>query len=149
MFLAYLLYVIDSLLSSGLVDGSKLCFLGLVGVQLEGRVLHWSVWAPGPCGCLGGVGFRDIVVDSAKGVLAPTCVSENCSHPESLTANVLRLSDGFPGRKSTTGTETDMIDSYIHIYKYTYECGSKLNTGGYAGFGPCFHLPGFQFGTVF
>ena len=27
--------------------------------------------------------------------------------------------------------------------------GSKLNRRGYAGFGPCFHLPGFQFGTGF
>ena len=26
-------------------------------------------------------------------------------------------------------------------------CGSKLNRRGYAGFGPCFHLPGFHFGT--
>ena len=25
-------------------------------------------------------------------------------------------------------------------------CGSKLNRRGYAGFGPCFHLPGFHFG---
>ena len=29
------------------------------------------------------------------------------------------------------------------------ECGSKLNRRGYAGFGPCFHLPGFHFGTGF
>ena len=28
-------------------------------------------------------------------------------------------------------------------------CGSKLNSRGYAGVGPCFHLPGFQCGTVF
>ena len=28
-------------------------------------------------------------------------------------------------------------------------CGSKLNKRGYAGFGPCFHLPGFHFGTGF
>ena len=28
-------------------------------------------------------------------------------------------------------------------------CGSKLNRRGYAGFGPCFHLPGFHFGTGF
>ena len=28
-------------------------------------------------------------------------------------------------------------------------CSSKLNRRGYAGFGPCFHLPGFHFGTVF
>ena len=29
-------------------------------------------------------------------------------------------------------------------------CGSKLNDRrGYAGFGPCFHLPGFHFGTGF
>ena len=26
-------------------------------------------------------------------------------------------------------------------------CGSKLARRGYAGFGPCFHLPGFHFGT--
>ena len=26
-------------------------------------------------------------------------------------------------------------------------CGSKLSRGGYAGSGPCLHLPGFQFGT--
>ena len=26
-------------------------------------------------------------------------------------------------------------------------CGSRLNRRGYAGFGPCFHLPGFHFGT--
>ena len=30
-----------------------------------------------------------------------------------------------------------------------YGCGSKLNRRGYAGFGPCFHLPGFHFGTGF
>ena len=28
-------------------------------------------------------------------------------------------------------------------------CGSKLNRRGYAGIGPCFHLPGFRFGTGF
>ena len=28
-------------------------------------------------------------------------------------------------------------------------CGSKLNRRGYAGFGPCFHLQGFHFGTFF
>ena len=28
-------------------------------------------------------------------------------------------------------------------------CGSKLTRRGYAGFGPCFHLPGFHFGTGF
>ena len=28
-------------------------------------------------------------------------------------------------------------------------CGSKLNRRGYAGFGPCFHSPGFHFGTGF
>ena len=28
-------------------------------------------------------------------------------------------------------------------------CGSKLNRRGYAGFGPCFHLPGIHFGTGF
>ena len=28
-------------------------------------------------------------------------------------------------------------------------CGSKLNRRGYAGFGPCFHLPGFHVGTGF
>ena len=28
-------------------------------------------------------------------------------------------------------------------------CGSKLNKRGYAGFGPCFHLPGFHFATGF
>ena len=27
--------------------------------------------------------------------------------------------------------------------------GSKLNRRGYAGFGPCFHLPGFHFGRGF
>ena len=27
--------------------------------------------------------------------------------------------------------------------------GSKLNRGGYAGFGPCFHLPGFHLGYRF
>ena len=31
----------------------------------------------------------------------------------------------------------------------TCGCGSKLNRRGYAGFGPCFHLPGFHFGTGF
>ena len=28
-------------------------------------------------------------------------------------------------------------------------CGSKLNRRGYAGFGPCFHLPGFHLVPVF
>ena len=28
-------------------------------------------------------------------------------------------------------------------------CGSKLYRRGYAGVGPCFHLPGFHFGTGF
>ena len=32
---------------------------------------------------------------------------------------------------------------YFHL---TNGCGSKLNRRGYAGFGPCFHLPGFHFG---
>ena len=30
-----------------------------------------------------------------------------------------------------------------------YGRGSKLTGRGYAGFGPCFHLPGFHFGTGF
>ena len=30
-----------------------------------------------------------------------------------------------------------------------YGSGSKLNRRGYAGFGPCFYLPGFHFGTGF
>ena len=30
-----------------------------------------------------------------------------------------------------------------------YGCGVKSNRRGYAGFGPRFHLPGFQFGTGF
>ena len=30
-----------------------------------------------------------------------------------------------------------------------YGCGSKLNRRGYAGFGPCFHAPRFDFGTGF
>ena len=30
-----------------------------------------------------------------------------------------------------------------------YGCGLKLHSRGYAGVGPCFHLPGFLFGTVF
>ena len=28
-------------------------------------------------------------------------------------------------------------------------CGSKFNRRGYAGVGPCFHLPEFHFGTGF
>ena len=35
------------------------------------------------------------------------------------------------------------------IYQSINGCGSKLNRRGYAGFGPCFHFPGFHFGTVF
>ena len=35
------------------------------------------------------------------------------------------------------------------VVKGSYGCGSKLNRRGYAGFGPCFHLPGFHFGTGF
>ena len=30
----------------------------------------------------------------------------------------------------------------------TNGCGSKLNRRGYAGVGPCVHLPGFQFGIL-
>ena len=30
-----------------------------------------------------------------------------------------------------------------------FGCGSKFNRRGYADFGPCFHLPGFHFGTGF
>ena len=33
----------------------------------------------------------------------------------------------------------------IHPYGY----GSKLKSRGYAGFGPCFHFPGFHFGIGF
>ena len=32
---------------------------------------------------------------------------------------------------------------------FTYGCGSKLNRRGCAGFGPCFHFPGFHLGTGF
>ena len=28
------------------------------------------------------------------------------------------------------------------IVMFLHGCGSKLNRRGYAGFGPCFHLPG-------
>ena len=31
----------------------------------------------------------------------------------------------------------------------SFGCGSKLNRRGYADFGPCFHFPGFHFGTGF
>ena len=31
----------------------------------------------------------------------------------------------------------------------SFGCGSKLNRRGYAGFGPCFHLPRFHFGSGF
>ena len=33
--------------------------------------------------------------------------------------------------------------------KLPHGCGSKLNRRGYAGFGLCFHLPGFHFGAGF
>ena len=33
--------------------------------------------------------------------------------------------------------------------KAKYRYGSKLNHQGTAGFGPCFHLPGFHFGYIF
>ena len=33
--------------------------------------------------------------------------------------------------------------------KKTCRCGSKLSRRGYAGFGPCFHFPGFHLGTGF
>ena len=39
------------------------------------------------------------------------------------------------------------IHTYMYIYIYICGCGSKLKSLGYAGFGPCFHLPGFRFGT--
>ena len=32
-------------------------------------------------------------------------------------------------------------------WKLRNGCGSKLNSRAYAGFGPCFHLPGFHFVT--
>ena len=35
------------------------------------------------------------------------------------------------------------------VYALPCWCGSILNRRGYAGFGPCFHLPGFHFGTGF
>ena len=38
--------------------------------------------------------------------------------------------------------------SHVHA-PLTLGCGSKSNSRGYAGFGPCFHLPGFHFGTSF
>ena len=34
-------------------------------------------------------------------------------------------------------------------YKGLHGCGSKFNRRVYAGFGPCFHLPEFHFGTGF
>ena len=37
--------------------------------------------------------------------------------------------------------------SHKIVNNYPYGCGSKLNRRGYAGVGPCFHLPGFHFGT--
>ena len=33
------------------------------------------------------------------------------------------------------------------LSRHTSGCGSKLNRRGYAGFGACFHFPGFHFGT--
>ena len=35
------------------------------------------------------------------------------------------------------------------IALWLFGCGSKFTRRGYAGFGPCFHLPGFHFGTGF
>ena len=43
--------------------------------------------------------------------------------------------------------ETPNVHIYIYIYGPSYGCGSKLNRRGYAGVGPCFHLPGFHFGA--
>ena len=38
---------------------------------------------------------------------------------------------------------------YLSQGSEQYGCGSKLNRRGYAGVGPCFHLPGFHFGAGF
>ena len=42
-----------------------------------------------------------------------------------------------------------VVVMYIKQLGWIYGCGSKLNERGCAGFGPCFHLPGFHFGTGF
>ena len=54
---------------------------------------------------------------------------------------------------STTSPQSeanpDLSEYGKAFYIWVYGRGSKLNRRGYAGFGPCFHLPGFHFGTGF
>ena len=46
-------------------------------------------------------------------------------------------------------TESTKVCKRAWVLNTSYGCGSKLNRRGYAGVGPCFHLPGFHFGTGF
>ena len=62
--------------------------------------------------------------------------------------------DRFAGSlkfRESLGDPAEQLDEYDNhnIMQDTCGCGSKLNSGDYAGFGPCFHLPGFHFGTGF
>ena len=63
---------------------------------------------------------------------------------------------GSHGRSSSGVVRGVLRCSRIWVFKlggtrcgFPFGCGSKLNSWGYAGFGPCFHLPGFHLGTSF
>ena len=47
----------------------------------------------------------------------------------------------FPAKAST--------DGHVVSFEFPDGCGSKFTRRSYAGFGPCFHFPGFHFGTGF
>ena len=52
------------------------------------------------------------------------------------------------GRARLAKAKKKNSEGVIHELVETCGCGSKSNRSGYAGFGPCFHLPGFHFGNV-
>ena len=50
---------------------------------------------------------------------------------------------------SLQGLRPGSLRGELNVGSVPNGCGAKLNRRGYAGFGPCFHLPGIHFGTGF
>ena len=78
-----------------------------------------------------------------------------CARPENLElmlyylnhASAQKLACTSP-QKVSTSLLFDKVESSKQVQgKMSNGCGSKFNRRGYAGFGPCVHLPGFHFGT--
>ena len=90
---------------------------------------------------------KDLLLDPVSSVAAPSSCAPARAPPSTLFA----CGDAAkPLAKTCCQTEYSNTTRKGNrtTFCLTNGSGSKLNRRGYAGFGVCFHLPGFHFGTV-